>query len=512
MARKIFWAVLIVVAAAAAGIVISNPQPLRRILGETAATATLSPTITPSPTVTPLPTQTPLPEVKLDVSSDMTQIAADGRSQAALTVNISNPSQVDLSGLSVSFRVEGGGTVQPDSLPILSDTLSAAYTAGETSAVTSVKITALLDVPRLGRVEDVVTIDMIRQEVTAVLPCAYFVVSNTVNTPLEFRLAERNNTGLSGIYEVHLSLTGNSPGTLTADSETSPQLALTLPLGTQQVLYTPPALAAGNTEVCVEFLERPEQAAVCTPLIWGPPDSQVALEARPFTSWTQAVPPRVRLSAWNPNTIPIGSLSYQWLVSDKAPGSLLLNDVPVLPNECLPMSLGNEVILPFIPKAGSGVIQWRAELPGGQIAESISVLAADRLTFLDSTRPLTWVSRQDAFLFLDAPDPNLWMFSTKPFHEQSPITPLLIRFYVLDEYVLDGQIQPSTTEIPVNSSLENYQGLPNGKLILNADPLAIAVFAPIEIIINDQSEVWYEVYALMLGETAALQKINLSTP
>lgn len=367
----------------------STPQPLPTNTPNTTAMATPSPT--PTATATPSPTPTLSPQdIGMTITPQRTRLAADGRSQMLVTVNIMPPANApDLNGQPMFFEALGGGQFFPPSVIIMNNQAVSTYQTGEAAGEKTVELVASVDVARIGRasVRTTITLQNEQTEVVFNPQCGYPFVYNRQASiiPVTFTL-QTSHPELQGIYGLRF----NASNGLIGLSETAMMtnfFTQNMVSGVNTIYFQqPPNVIAGAGRICVGIADRDNIPTRCTVALWGAGGTRLLdlSRAEPFTAYYSE--PLNRL----PNTVVrlgVGGSSDSYIYWGIAydvvwGGERLLTNTPyqasvdgmegrqpIFKRDCVAQRGGKDSIEPFTyyldPTIQTPlIIEWRASAVG----------------------------------------------------------------------------------------------------------------------------------------------------
>ncbi len=349
--RQWLWRIIIVLIVVLAGCnddTTSTSQPTRL-----SPTATLSPLPTQRPAqanTSPTPSLVPEDSVTVTVipalQGDGQSVPADSQTRVQVYVRVSTKlADIDLEGLLVYFRVQGGGLVEQTGIPLLPVPdatgeyyVTTTYVAGQTASVTTVTITALVDVPGLGRHEGSYSFDLVREELSLEVGCN---LATSPDTRLEVPVHLVSEPNVGGEYRIRASV---NDGLLFAPGSANGQsfVDLTLRPNIHTFGYMPPeGDQYGNTELCVEMPDRRSVEQVCRPIVWGAEGDRIEARIEEQRLWGMSQIPEVRFVVHASSGELINAqvlLTYEVLSTIEPTTTRLVNvasEEVLLPNECI---------------------------------------------------------------------------------------------------------------------------------------------------------------------------------
>ena len=251
------------------------------------ATATASPTVTPSPTATPGYISTPVPTptsaalsdvIQLSVNIATTTLPADNQSQAVVEARVTSSDDYALDNLTIGFQIQGSGQLSRTRVPLIDNRATTIYTAGESAGRSTVRISALLDYPALGRIRAEDTLQLVRETLSLSMPgCAYYLPQTIDRHLLPFSLNSVEDLG--GRYNIRATLSDNR-GTLALSDSTRPDSVLSLAVapGQHTLQYTPPDTDNLLSALCLTLPLRSDVPRTCHPLVRALPVTQIAVQ------------------------------------------------------------------------------------------------------------------------------------------------------------------------------------------------------------------------------------------
>lgn len=474
------------------------------------------PTATLTPTHTPNPTTPPRPELLLSSNVPNNQLPGDSHSQALISVELLNLETVETATLEIFFEVQGGGSVSPSRLSLNTSPLQTTYTAGETSNMKDVQITAIVDIPSMGRITNSLTLQLVRQELILEMPCGYALTHTQVPQPITFRFYTSDNT--IGSYRLRAFLQDTPLGDLRTETTGigGTQAQFVASTGEVTAYYTPPNQPeVGATNFCVSVVDRPSMGDYCIPIVWGY-ETELKTRSRPLSTWhdgTWAVvwAESLQGDVFRANS---GFISYDIPLSTASPDTahLLFNKAAWNPNQC---HILNDLIttgasnLSFEPMSYAGLLRFHITIPGadGQpiTQDQLTLLGAERLTLrnFNAVMHITAESAESSTSFtFDASQPDIeyfYLLSTDIFDANQPETQVLVRLYAPSESLdLDANtlhLQEGDTNLALTTSIENYIAYgrqPNVMLTITNNPPPNGYIDPTPVLVND--EIWHAIY------------------
>lgn len=206
----------------------------------------------------------------MTVERDM--LAADGKSQMAVTVVVSPPAGVRLNGQTLFFAAEGGGQFIPPSVEIVNNRATSQYQAGFADNTQTVTLRASVDVFQVGRAQTERQITIQDEQVAVVFPpdCGYAVRydADITGLTLPFFL-QTDYPDLGGQYGLRFNVENGLLGATEADIHT---IFFTLPAssGENEVHFQfPPDKPYGASPICVGVADKDNIPIQCTAVLWG---------------------------------------------------------------------------------------------------------------------------------------------------------------------------------------------------------------------------------------------------
>ena len=254
---------------------------------------TPTPTLTPTPSATPIPpTATPSPtptpqasdvEVRVNIATYEGRLPADGHTPTPVVIEVFPPEGMSSEGWYVGLLVEGGGKVEESYLPLKNNRAQTHYISGTTSAESTVRITATIDIPGVGRTRGTTEFKIVRQELRLRFVLPPPVLTSGESGQVHFQL-EANPAEFSSLYT--LALTTNS-GTLEYAGESGQNVLVQVSPGPISVNFIPPRdQNLGEARICAELFDRPALEPACTTAIWGPPVQTLNAKIQTEAYWT----------------------------------------------------------------------------------------------------------------------------------------------------------------------------------------------------------------------------------
>lgn len=408
------------------------------------------PSQTPAPpTATATPDVPTLEDIILTVSLERSILPGDGRSTVLVTAQIAAPPEIEprIAGLPVFFRADGGGGFPESSMALTQNSAQSTYVAGFSDGVRPVVITALLDVPELGRVSGTATLELHREELALALPCAFAVPMGAFAAPLSFDLLT-NRLDLPGEYVVRLNV---DAGAISTDPTTMgssfASLAARSGQGVQFYFTPPPDPPTGSATLCASIADRDSLPAVCVPVIWDTPISDFDFNWTRIseTAYLNSTLSEVRLMASAPvPTTTLAAFGYEVVASEgPMPDPNYLTNVETgtaLPvGQCSLLELSNAGVVynGYAPKPQAAVLRWQVVAPGVNEAvtfDAYTVVASQPLELVDAGAQIQLADGAAIGFMPQAFDANFRLYATAPFDPAASTTRVLFRIYVPAEF------------------------------------------------------------------------------
>lgn len=424
--------------------------------GQDAKILTSTPTLTPVPTATitpiPSPTFTPTPQlsdvnIAVTVDAPDQQLPGDGHSTTRVTVTVSAPPSLEMQGLTVFFRVEGGGSVNPISVPLADGQAMTVYTAGETGSESQVLLSAIIDVPRLGRAQDTAELTLVRQTVTLGFD-GPLVIATGMAQDVALNLQTYPAT-LGGRYPV---VVGASAGLLQTADDQAEAVRLEMQPGSTLVRYIAPTTPVrGQGTLCVRLADRMDMGENCVPVYWGPPAAHLDVQISDRVFWSLDERAYIGVAARDERGHGIKTIAvicyHVGAVPYAAPDNNYFPQYPTAPRsviadgECVATETVWDPTAPYIytgfsPWRETWVVGWEILAPGqdGRALQytDTTIFTARTVRIIDPTAVLQ-LPNGATLTFPENEIPvNFRLHTTQTWDANRPTTTGLVRFYVPD--------------------------------------------------------------------------------
>lgn len=491
------------------------------------ATVTLSSpaTFTPAPTVTLTPTPQ-VSDVRVTVSIPTIdgQLPGDGRSTVPVRIAVESPPGLEPEGWTAFFRVDGGGMVNPASVPVIDGHAETHYTVGVTSSAGRVTISAIIDIPRLGRAQGTAEFELVRQTVSIGFGQPLLAAPGL---PAEIALnLKAEPAKLGGRYPVQISV---SEGMLSIEGESGAKVMTEAGPGSIVLQYTSPATPTwGSATLCAQLTDRLANTETCAKLVWGPSVAQLDVTIPKQVLWSVGQGTHIGVLTLDETSQPQATRVYVCYHVAVALTAFPNNDMfpPQVPAEqrvSLPDG-GCELIVTapdytriyssFLPWPTLWVAAWEIYAPGTveavrQAGETIFAAGTARLQDPSAVFRL----RNGATLRVSNGGslPDGFVLYAMAVDPAQPVTTVLVRFYMPEETLLqqlDTSSQSSMREVHVVASWNTYLQANKYDLLLtfNSLDLNIDYLSDIELRteVDGKDQLWRAAYVLAEVDTAAL--------